>query len=638
MKTQRTLAHRLFQKGIHQSPIFFGLLFATIVATPFATQAQHTAWQQEIHYVMDIDVDAEAHQYKGTQQVTYINHSPDTLYRVYYHLYFNAFQPGSMMDVRSRTIADADRRVQDRIFNLQEDEIGYLHALSLTQNGQPTQFTEEGTVLVVDLAEPIAPGATTVFEMEMEAQVPLQIRRSGRDNAEGVEFSMAQWYPKMAAYDEDGWHPNPYIGREFYAPFGSFDVTIHMDRNYVVAAGAVLQNPQEVGHGYERAGEPLRLPESNKLTWKFRSENIHDFMWAADPDYRHTTYQMENGPLLRFFYQADPVAVNAPEERQADLLKNWEELPEYTARAFEYAMAKFGKYPYPEYSVIQGGDGGMEYIMGTLITGNRSLQSLVGVTVHEFMHSWYMGVLGMNESYYYWMDEGFTSYATDEIMASLFGGNSLSGYGSYIRLATSGFEEPLTTHADHFIRNAAYGVGAYSKGAVFLGQLKYIVGEATFDRAILRFFEEWKFQHPTGKDVLRIFERESNMVLDWYYEYFVQTTKSVDYAIQSVETTGGGTVVTLANVGSMPMPLDVTVTYQNGTVEEHYIPLQIMRGEKPAEQEDVTRVVHQDWPWVNPDYSVTLSRSLDEIADIVIDKSGRLADVNRENNRWAPEN
>lgn len=619
---------------LHTLLIFTGLSLCTLTEAV----AQGSQWQQEVAYVMDIDVDAEAHQYKGTQQLTYTNNSPDTLHRVYYHLYFNAFQPGSMMDVRSRTIADADRRVQDRIFNLAEDEIGYLHATSLTQDGQPVEFMEEGTVLVVELAEPIIPGATTVFEMEMEAQVPLQIRRSGRDNAEGVEFSMAQWYPKMAAYDEDGWHPNPYIGREFYAPFGIFDVTIHMDKAYVVAAGAVLQNPQEVGHGYERPGEPLNLPSGDKLTWKFRSENIHDFMWAADPDYRHTTYQMENGPLLRFFYQADPVAVNAPADRQADLLKNWEVLPEYTARAFDYANQKFGVYPYPEYSVIQGGDGGMEYIMGTLITGNRSLQSLVGVTVHEFMHSWYMGVLGMNESYYYWMDEGFTSYATDEIMSTLFGGSPLSGYGGYYRLVQSGLEEPMSTHADHFITNAAYGLGAYSKGAVFLGQMKYIVGESVFDRALLRLFEEWKFRHPKGRDVLRVFERESDMVLDWYYEYFVETTKSVDYAIESVESgENGQSLITLKNEGTMPMPLDILVTYKDGSMEEYYIPLQIMRGEKPAERSEVTRLIQKDWPWVEPDYSFTLSRSLTDIAEIVIDDSGRLADLSRENNRWAAE-
>jgi len=630
---------------------FFVLL--TLLSVELVDAQRNTRWQQEIAYTMDIKVDAEAHQYTGTQQVVYTNNSPDVITKVYYHLFFNAFQPGSMMDVRSLTIADPDRRVRDRISKLQPDEIGYLHPTSLTQDGQPVEFTEEGTILVVELAEPLQPGQSTTLAMEMKAQVPLQIRRSGRDNAEGVEFSMSQWYPKVAAYDEDGWHPNPYIGREFYAPFGTFDVTIHIDPEYVVSATAVLQNPEEVGYGYTTAvGETpdMSAPSTNGelRRWHFMSENIHDFMWAADPDYIHTTAQVPGGPLLRFFYQQDVVAENADADRQAELTANWEQLPALTAQGFEYANKHFGQYPYPEYTVIQGGDGGMEYIMGTLITGNRSLRSLVGVTVHEFMHSWYQGALGINESYYYWMDEGFTSYATDEIMDQLFGGSSLSGYQGYAALANSGREEVMTTHADHFTANVAYGIAAYSKGAVFLGQAKYMLGEEVFARAMLRFFEEWKFKHPRGKDLLRIFEQEGDMILDWYYEYFVETTKTVDYAITSVSpvtqtTTEGSTTpapqteVTLERLGDFPMPLEVQVTGLNGQVWTFYIPLRLMRGEKTPNPEQVEGwMVQEDWPWVEPSYTFSVPVPTDEIVSITIDESMLLADVDRSNNTWEP--
>lgn len=604
----------------------FALFPGTLMAQP-----RPGYWQQEAHYVMDIRMDVETHRYTGTQRLTYVNHSPDTLDRVYYHLYFNAFQPGSMMDVRSRTIQDPDRRVGDRISRLAPDEIGYLRATSLTKDGRPVVMHEEGTVLIVHLEEPIPPGANAVFEMEMEAQVPVQIRRSGRNSAEGIEYSMAQWYPKMAAYDEEGWHPNPYIGREFYAPFGTFDVTIHIDRRYVVAAGAVLQNPQEVGYGYEAPGSTVRRPDGPTLAWRFMSENIHDFMWAADPDYVHTTAQVPGGPLLRFFHQADPVAANAPADRQSALRANWEQLPDYTVRAFAYASERFGAYPYPEYSVIQGGDGGMEYIMGTLITGNRSLESLVGVTIHEFMHSWYMGVLGFNESYDAWMDEGFTSYATDEIMAMLFSGDTMGGYRGYYGLVRSGLEEPLSTHSDHYATNSAYGAAAYSKGSVFLSQAQYIIGKPAFDRAMLRFFDEWGFRHPDGKDLLRIFERESGMVLDWYYDHFVNSTRTVDYAIDSLSADGR---LHLSNAGQFPMPIDLRVTYRDGRVEDHYIPLQLMRGEKPAEDPERPRMVHRDWRWVDPAYVLDLSRPANEIERIEIDPSGRLADIRRDNNAY----
>ena len=628
------------------STLLLTLLILLCVETLDAQR--NTRWQQEIAYTMDIVVDADAHQYTGTQQVIYTNNSPDVLTRVYYHLFFNAFQPGSMMDVRSLTIADPDRRVRDRISKLQPDEIGYLHATSLSQDGQPVEFSEEGTILVVNLAEPLQPGQSTTLTMEMEAQVPLQIRRSGRDNAEGVEFSMSQWYPKVAAYDEDGWHPNPYIGREFYAPFGTFDVTIHIDPEYVVSATAVLQNPEEVGYGYTTpVGETpdMSAPSTNGelRRWHFKSENIHDFMWAADPDYIHTTAQVPGGPLLRFFYQQDIVAENADADRQAELTANWEQLPALTAQGFEYANKHFGEYPYPEYTVIQGGDGGMEYIMGTLITGNRSLRSLVGVTVHEFMHSWYQGALGINESYYYWMDEGFTSYTTDEIMDELFGGSSLSGYQGYAALANAGREEVMTTHADHFTANVAYGIAAYSKGAVFLGQAKYMLGEEVFSRSMVRFFDEWKFKHPRGKDILRIFEQEGDMILDWYYEYFVETTKTIDYAIDSVTerpadgSNAAQTDVTLARVGEFPMPLEVQVTGLDGQQWTFYIPLRLMRGEKaPNADQEQGWMVQEDWPWVEPTYTFTVPVAKSDIATITIDESGLLADVDRSNNTWEP--
>ena len=162
---------------------------------------------------MDIDFDVSNHQFTGTQKLNYYNNSPDTLGEVFYHLYFNAFQPNSMMDVRSRTILDPDPRVADRISKLSEEEIGYQRVIKLRMDGKPVDYEVVGTILEVDLPEPILPGSKVVFDMAFEAQVPLQIRRSGRDNKEGIDYSMTQWYPKMCEYDYQGWHANPYVGR-----------------------------------------------------------------------------------------------------------------------------------------------------------------------------------------------------------------------------------------------------------------------------------------------------------------------------------------------------------------------------------------------------------------------------------------
>ncbi|MGB3850703.1 MAG: M1 family metallopeptidase [Tunicatimonas sp.] len=622
----------LFNRSFTTSGSFLVLLFGVFMQN---ASAQSGYWQQAVDYQMEVAMDVDADRFTGKQVLTYQNNSPDTLTRVFYHLYFNAFQPGSMMDARSRTISDPDRRVGDRIVGLQENEIGYQRVISLTQDSAPLQPTTEETILVVPLAKPVLPGQSTTLAMEFKAQVPEQIRRSGRDNAEGIRYSMAQWYPKLAEYDEDGWHPNPYIGREFYGVWGSYDVKIAIPANYVVAATGVLQNPQEVGHGYADQPRPAKRKKGASLTYHFRADSVHDFVWAADPDYVHTTAQVLDGPLLHFFYQPDT------------LVQQWERLPELTVKAFQYMSKHFGEYPYPSYSVIQGGDGGMEYPMATLITGHRPFPSLVGVTVHELIHSWYQGVLGTNESRYPWMDEGFTTYATNRTMNFLFNPDSALSdqsanpqadtYDSYFALAASGLEEPMTTHADHYATNRAYGSASYSKGAVFLNQLSYIVGQQAFERGMRRYYNTWKFKHPDAHDFLRVMERESGLVLDWYLEYFVNSTRSVDYGIASVADSAQQTTVTLKRIGPMPMPLDVRVTYQDGHQELFYIPLRMMRGEKENEV-DLSRTALADWPWTNPTYRMAIPRSPEDIKRIVIDPSMRLADVDRANNRYPADN
>ena len=456
------------------------LSIACITGVFTIASAQPDRWQQKVNYEMEIDFDVSVHQFTGTQKLIYKNNSPDTLHKVFYHLYFNAFQPGSMMDVRAGNIQDPDRRISKRIARLKDSETGYLRPLSLKQNGKTVQYHINGTVLEVQLNKPILPGKEVIFKMQFEGQVPLQIRRSGRDNAEGISYSMAQWYPKLCEYDYEGWHANPYIGREFYGTWGDFDVKISIDPSFVVAATGYCQNPNEVGYGYQDEGVEVMHSSNKKLTWHFNAPNVHDFVWAADPDYKHLKKEGPNGIMLHFFYQPDSITE-----------KTWPLLPDITVNALEFMNEHFGTYPYKKYSVIQAGDGGMEYPMATLIKGRSSMEGLVGVTVHEFFHSWYQMVLGSNESLYAWMDEGFTSYASAYTMQYIRDSKNdplQRSYNNYYFIVKSGNEEPLSSHADHFNTNRAYSVAAYSKGAVTLGQLEYIMGKEVFDRAFRRYF------------------------------------------------------------------------------------------------------------------------------------------------------
>ncbi len=606
-------------------------LLVLFVLTSFCIQAQPERWQQRVAYEMAIDFDVKRHQFTGTQRLAYFNNSPDTLDRVFYHLYFNAFQPNSMMDVRSRNIADPDPRVGSRIYSLREEEMGYHRIRSLKMDGEPVTYEVAGTILEVWLDRPILPGSKAVFEMEFHSQVPVHIRRSGRDNAEGIAYSMAQWYPKMCEYDYQGWHANPYIGREFYGVWGDFDVTINIARDYVVAASGYLQNPDEIGHGYSDSPSGS---SGKKLSYHFIAPNVHDFVWAADPDYTHDTFTREDGTVLHFFYQKNENTTEA-----------WSRLPGIMDKAFDFINANYGQYPYKQYSFIQGGDGGMEYPMATLITGERSLGSLVGVSVHELMHSWYQMILGTNESLYAWMDEGFTSWASDEVMnylrkEGLIPGRVLdnphaSDYRGYVNFARSGFEEPLITHADHFVTNTAYGIAAYVKGAVFLSQLEYIIGRDAFRKGMLRYFDTWKFKHPNSNDFIRVMEKQSGLELDWYREYWVNTTHTIDYGVRSIgeaPESAGKTVVTLERAGPLPMPVDVLVHYADGRKEMFNIPLRIMRGHKPVKPSDIPFRVLEDWPWVAPTYEFVLDASPDDILDVIIDPDEGMADVNRDNN------
>ncbi|REE08515.1 peptidase M1-like protein [Winogradskyella pacifica] len=558
-------------------------------------------WQQHVDYTMEIDMDVNNYQYKGTQKLVYTNNSPDVLNRVYYHLYFNAFQPGSEMDVRSRTINDPDRRVGDRISKLQPNEIGYIKVNSLQQNGTSISYETVGTVLEVTLNQPIQPGEKVTFNMDFDAQVPIQVRRSGRNSSEGVALSMSQWYPKLAEYDDEGWHADPYIGREFHGVWGDFDVKLSIDKDYIVGGTGYLQ------------GEPTL--KSGKKTHHFKAPKVHDFTWAADPDYIHDTLQMPNGPLLHFYYK---------KTLDQKYLDNWKKLPAETAKLMEFFSEHIGDYPYDQYSVIQGGDGGMEYAMSTLITGERSYGSLLGVTAHELAHKWFQFILASNESKHEWMDEGFTSYISNLAMNSLSENkksNPLSGsYRGYLALANSGVEQPLTTHSDRYASNGVYGAAAYSKGAVFLAQLGYVIGDDNLDKTIKKYYQDFKFKHPKPFDIIRTAERITDFELDWYFIDFAQTTNTIDYGIASVE----GKSITLERIGLMPMPLDISVTYTDGSTENFYIPLQMMRGEKPTSATTIN-----DWAWAIPTYSFDAKKA---VKSVEIDNSQMMADVDRTNN------
>jgi hypothetical protein len=584
-------------------------------------------WQQHVDYTMDVDVDVEKFQYKGTQKLVYTNNSPDALNNVYYHLYYNAFQPGSEMDARLQSIADPDGRmttrhgtktepiIKSRIAALKPNEIGYLKVNSLKQDGKDVSYEVAGTILEVKLTEPIQPGAKVTFEMNFDGQLPAHIRRAGRNSRDDIAMSMAQWFPKMAEYDFEGWQAHAYIAREFQGVWGDFDVTIHIDKNYTVGGSGNLQNPQEIGHGYQDDSKDLNLPTGDKLTWNFKAPNVHDFMWAADPEYKHDILKMKNGIDLHFLYKKN---------LDANYLKNWKAFQPKVAQLMTYYSENVGQYPYKQYSVIQGGDGGMEYAMATLISGKRKFGSLFGVTAHEMAHTWFQFLLASNESIHPWMDEGFTTYISNKAENDILGlkrENPHAGsYKGYRAIVAKGYEETLTTHADRYNTNWAYGTASYSKGNIFLSQLEYVIGKENVENGLKKYFTDFSFKHPTPNDIKRSMEKTSGIHLDWYLNEWAETLHTIDYGVKSVN----GKTITLERIGQMPMPMDVSVVYVDGSKEIFNIPLRMMRGSKPT-----TATVLKDWGWAMPTYSFNVSKV---VKSVTIDKSGLMADINLKNN------
>ena len=596
---------------------FLPFLFCSLSLT-----AQY--WQQAVDYTMTVSLDPETANYSGTQKLVYTNNSPEALHKVFYHLYFNAFKPGSEMAVQLKNSPDRNTRFSVDLDTLSLESQGALSVSDLTQDGVLVKTIDAETILEVTLNKPIPPGGSSTFELNFEGHVPDVIRRAGKNSKEGIAFSMAQWYPKVAEYDVEGWNADPYIGREFHGVWGDFDVKITLDKDFMVAASGYLQNADDIGKDYSERKRPKT--KKGEITWHFIAPQVHDFTWAADPEYIHDTHPGPNEVTLHFFYKNDP-----------DIIENWKKLQPHTAKMMSYYNEKIGPYPYDQYSVVQGGDGGMEYAMLTLITGGRNYNSLFGVTAHELAHSWFQHVLATNETKHEWMDEGFTSFISDlaenEILNQQKDFPLEGSYLRYFSLASSGGEMPQSTNANRYYHNYAYERTAYSKGSVFLGQLGYLIGYEKLFETLQAYYAEWKFKHPLPNDFRRIAERISGIQLHWYLTDWTQTTNKIDYAITNVEGLDNKTLIEIERKELMPMPLEILILLKNGQSELHYVPISLMRGEKKNPY-PMNWTVHPDWSWAHLNYSLEVDLSKEDIETIIIDPSSLMADIDKSNNYY----
>jgi hypothetical protein len=582
---------------------------------------------------MEITLHTEDHSYNGVQRLVYANNSPDTLREVYYHLYYEAFKPGSMMDVRDRALPHSSRFKMDK---LPPEWQGAVQVQSLNQQGMVLAWNVEETILRVELKQPLLPGDSTVLEMTWKTQIPKVTRRGGWMSSEGVEYSMSQWYPKMAEYDASGWHADEYVGREFYGVYGTFDVAITLPATYVVGATGTVMNPDEVGCGYQLGAvetiivSPAVGVGTGTKRWRFHAENVHDFAWVADRDYAHQIMRW-NDKAIHLLYK-----------RSAARL--WTNAALWTEATLAYFSQRFGAYSWPQFTVAMAGDGGMEYPQLIMITGYRASASLFNVIAHEVGHQWFYGMVGNNETEEAWMDEGLTQYLSEEATRKLFGmgGNPYTGLDSlvypwiespwhdlqlYYQLAVTRYEEQLSIPHD-WMREDQTASLVYYKGMGVARMLEYMMGDSLFDAAMQHFVERWRYRHPTARNFEHAMEEASGLRLDWFFNEWIATTKLLDYAIDDLESERSGdgfaTTVKLSNRNEAVMPLDIILTYEDGSTATATVPIEEWR--KPGVEFHLPR-----WRWVEPEYTATFTTPK-RVVRAELDTSMLLADIDRTNN------
>ncbi len=642
---------------------FIGLLMFFLPATSFSQTAStyNTAanqyywknrkpfegyWQQDVNYKIKANIDEKSDVIQASEELIYSNNSPDTLGFVYFHLYQNAFQPGSYTDKLHRA---NDFPVK---FGANETAGLGTRISKIQVNSQEVKTELDNTILKVFLPTALKPGASVKFNIDFQTWFDDggNIRRRmkmfktfGYKHYDGVH-----WYPRISVYDrKQGWDTDQHLTREFYGDYGTFDVELTFANNFIMDATGLLQNKEEVlpqslrdsidikrfkDKPWESKPTFIIKPDGTRKTWKFHAENVHDFAFTADPTYRMGEITW-NGILVRAMAQ----------EQHAS---RWQTATAFTANVIKTYSEDFGMYGYPKMVVCDAQDG-MEYPMLTLDGGfEPDFHPLIA---HEVGHNWFFGMVGSNETYRAMMDEGFTQFLDSWACIKLDGPYVVSRfqpksayvrkylkpaltintevYNRYLSEAVRGDETTLNTHSDHFNGALRHGGGygqVYSKTATMLWNLQYVLGDELFQKCMQHYFNQWKFCHPYPEDFRNSVIQFSHVDLNWFFDEWIETSGTIDYAIKGASK-GKATdeyIITIKRKGRMQMPIDFTVTSNSGKSYNYYIPNTWF--EKKTDATILPRWI--GWDKLQPEYKAHVIIP-GGIKDVAIDTTYRLADV-----------
>lgn len=615
-------------------------------------------WQQDVAYKIRATLIDTADVVDATEELTYYNNSPDTLKVVYFHLYQNAFLKGGYLEKLNRA-----NNFHQRFGRYEANGKGTVIE-SIAADGIDLKPTIDFSVMEIRLANPLPPNSSVVFNIKFKTYFDdggNQRRRMKLFDAYGNKhYDGVHWYPRICVYDRKfGWTTDQHLGKEFYGDFGTYDVELNFPRHFVLDATGVLQNKDEVLPADLRAkldiknfrDKPLEekpsviIPNDGTYkTWKFKAENVHDFAWTADPTYRigEVNITLPNG------HQVQCIAL-----AQEPHASRWQDAAAFAGKVIALYSQDFGLYAYPKMIVADARDG-MEYPMLTLDGGLSP--GYYGLLAHEIGHNWFFGMVGNNETYRASLDEGFTQFLTHWSMTRLTSEQPAQRKGyvgkaykplplmdqtvylGYTRDAINKSDMPLNTHSDDFNGALRHGGGyghVYYKTATMLYNLQYVLGDSLFLQAMQHYFNQWKMCHPYFEDFRNSIINYTHVDLNWFFDQWLETTKTIDYAIKRVQpvynndgSKSSSYIVTLKRKGDMQMPVDLMAYSKDGKIYTSQVSNTNFYKSQPGMG---LRQTWRGWGLLNPKFN-TVVYCPGGLKKVSIDTTYRLADVNWLNN------
>ena len=628
-------------------------------------------WQQDVYYTINAILNEEDELINGQEILVYTNNSPNTLTEAYFHLYQNAVQPGSLTDELYK-----QNKAKVTFGKYEAQKLGtVIHSIQINPEDNPIRdepresqniaFEIQNTLLKIKLPTPLKPGDSIAFHIDFTTYFDRgSIRRRMKvyDHHGYKHFNGVHWYPRICVYDRKfTWETDQHVEKEFYGDYGFFNISLTLPNHYVVEATGTLVNKDDVLPAALRkqldianfkdkpiGSQPSVITEPNGSfkTWNFQAVNVHDFAWTADPTYRigETTW---NGVQCVAIAQENNAA-------------GWQQTAQFTAKVIATYSRDFGMYNYPKIVCADAADG-MEYPMITLDGGYYP--SHQGLIAHEVGHNWFFGMVGSNETYRAALDEGFTQFLTAWCMRKLTKESQPElkrAFAGYMEDAIDGTDEVLETHSNDFHSATGHGGGykhVYYKTASMLYNLQYYLGDSVFLQAMKNYVEQWKFCHPYIEDFRNSIIQSAQTDLNTFFDQWFQTNKSADYSIKRITPlkTSNYYRVTLQRNGKMVMPVDLdflispsaTPTTANGNASNsknrnnrnvspsdvfYSITIPVTQYQKPGRYNLKPWI---GWDKLRPTYTFDIEMPVDgKVKQVWLDRSGRLADINRVNNVW----